>query len=148
MCKWPITYKKSYEHSKNANFRRNQRGDHARALKTVEEIIRNTKDKATLSPDIICLAGRIYKDKFISSNYEDRESLNSAIHWYVYEYEQKCTSSENLSKTSWAPAPWADRIRPLPLLFPKKWLLWWIKIINTLTGPSSGTVGALRASSM
>ena len=64
-------------------FRRNQRGDHEKALKTVEDIIGHAGDKATLSPDIICLAGRIYKDKFIKSNYEDRESLNKAIQWWV-----------------------------------------------------------------
>lgn len=61
--------------------RRNQKGDHEKALRTVEEIIENTEDQAGLSPDIICLAGRIYKDKFIASNYEDKESLNKAIQW-------------------------------------------------------------------
>lgn len=38
-------------------------------------------DSAT-SPDVICLAGRVYKDKFISSNYEDTEALDKAIEWY------------------------------------------------------------------
>uniref|UniRef100_A0A183C859 mitogen-activated protein kinase kinase kinase n=1 Tax=Globodera pallida TaxID=36090 RepID=A0A183C859_GLOPA len=32
--------------------------------------------------DVICLAGRVYKDKFISSNYEDRQALDKAIEWY------------------------------------------------------------------
>lgn len=28
------------------------------------------------------MAGRVYKDKFISSNYEDKEALDKAIEWY------------------------------------------------------------------
>lgn len=31
---------------------------------------------------MICLAGRVYKDKFISSNYEDMDALDKAIEWY------------------------------------------------------------------
>ena len=32
-------------------------------------------------PDVICLAGRVYKDKFISSNYENKEAIEKAIEW-------------------------------------------------------------------
>ncbi|ETN72605.1 hypothetical protein NECAME_18581, partial [Necator americanus] len=59
--------------------RRNKEGDRERSLNTVLNIIESTADKEALSPDVICLAGRIYKDKFIASNYEDRESLNNAV---------------------------------------------------------------------
>ncbi|VDN02245.1 unnamed protein product [Thelazia callipaeda] len=62
--------------------RRNNEGDRDRALQTVLQVTASCNDSAAISPDIICLAGRIYKDKFINSNYEDHESLNKAIEWY------------------------------------------------------------------
>lgn len=37
--------------------------------------------------DVVCLAGRVYKDKFISSNYEDKEALDKSIEWYKKAFE-------------------------------------------------------------
>lgn len=58
--------------------RRNLVGDREKALETITGEL---NDENTCM-DIICLAGRIYKDKFIESNYVDEESLNLAIKWY------------------------------------------------------------------
>lgn len=31
--------------------------------------------------DVVCLCGRIYKDKFYESNYKDTETRDEAIKW-------------------------------------------------------------------
>lgn len=59
--------------------RRNKPGDKDKALEAVLDMMAKDENQ---SPDVICLAGRIYKDRFIKSGYEDRESLAEAITWY------------------------------------------------------------------
>nr|CAD2129618.1 unnamed protein product [Meloidogyne enterolobii] len=61
--------------------RRNKNGDRDKALTTVEQIM-DSSGNQMVSPDVICLAGRVYKDKFISSGYEDKQALDKAIEWY------------------------------------------------------------------
>ncbi|GMR58570.1 hypothetical protein PMAYCL1PPCAC_28765, partial [Pristionchus mayeri] len=59
--------------------RRNKPGDKDKALEAVLDMMAKDENQ---SPDVICLAGRIYKDRFIKSGYEDKESLAEAITWY------------------------------------------------------------------
>ncbi|XGW12010.1 hypothetical protein V3C99_013020 [Haemonchus contortus] len=80
--------------------RRNKEGDRERSLATVLNIIESTADKEALSPDVICLAGRIYKDKFIASNYEDRESLNNAVSWYRKAFEMSPLEHSGINLTT------------------------------------------------
>lgn len=59
--------------------RRRKIGDSDRALRLITNAL-ETKEHQI--PDSICLCGRIFKDRFIDSSYQDRESLKSAIDWY------------------------------------------------------------------
>ncbi|UYV61664.1 MAP3K15 [Cordylochernes scorpioides] len=64
--------------------RRNGPKDRAKALKVVQELL---KDEKYHSPDMLGLCGRIYKDIFVKSDYKDMESLENAIHWYRKSFE-------------------------------------------------------------
>jgi mitogen-activated protein kinase kinase kinase 5 len=63
-------------------FRRNETGDRDEALNILERLCQTKKTESELSNDVICLCGRIYKDKFTESACQDQESLEKAIEWY------------------------------------------------------------------
>ena len=62
--------------------RRNQDDDRDKALEILENLCQTKKTESSLSNDITCLCGRIYKDKYTESNCQDKESLEKAIQWY------------------------------------------------------------------
>jgi len=59
--------------------RRHEAGDSDRALELITTALKTREHQI---PDSICLCGRIFKDRFIESDCEDRESLKNAIDWY------------------------------------------------------------------
>ena len=46
----------------------------------MEELLKQQENQV---PDFLCLCGRIYKDKFIESDYSDNDCRDKAIHWWV-----------------------------------------------------------------
>ncbi|XP_071818726.1 mitogen-activated protein kinase kinase kinase 5-like isoform X3 [Apostichopus japonicus] len=59
--------------------RRNQPGDREEALNIMQTAVEREECQV---PDMFCLCGRIYKDKFVESEFKDTESRDKAIHWY------------------------------------------------------------------
>ncbi|XP_057306025.1 mitogen-activated protein kinase kinase kinase 15-like isoform X2 [Hydractinia symbiolongicarpus] len=64
--------------------RRGGKNDRDKALKVALKLI---KDKDQSPPDLLCLAGRIYKDKYYDSVYTDSTCRDEAIKWYKTSFE-------------------------------------------------------------
>ena len=58
--------------------RRNHPGDKDKALTVMEKLLEQQENQV---PDFLCLCGRIYKDKFVESDYSDTDSRDKAIYW-------------------------------------------------------------------
>lgn len=58
--------------------RRNRSGDRERALAVLLPLV---KYEGTVAPDLYCMCGRIYKDMFFSSGFQNAEHLEQAYHW-------------------------------------------------------------------
>ncbi|XP_004025311.3 mitogen-activated protein kinase kinase kinase 6 isoform X4 [Gorilla gorilla gorilla] len=59
--------------------RRNRPGDRAKALSVLLPLVQL---EGSVAPDLYCMCGRIYKDMFFSSGFQDAGHREQAYHWY------------------------------------------------------------------
>lgn len=58
--------------------RRNRPGDREKALAVLLPLVRL---EGSVAPDLYCMCGRVYKDMFFSSGFQDIKYLEQAYHW-------------------------------------------------------------------
>uniref|UniRef100_A0A8C5QS32 mitogen-activated protein kinase kinase kinase n=1 Tax=Leptobrachium leishanense TaxID=445787 RepID=A0A8C5QS32_9ANUR len=68
--------------------RRKLPGDREKALEIMLPIVQQDDQVAS---DIYCMVGRVYKDMFLDSNFQDLESRDSGISWYRKAFESEPT---------------------------------------------------------
>ncbi|KAM6172180.1 mitogen-activated protein kinase kinase kinase 6 isoform 1-T1 [Erethizon dorsatum] len=59
--------------------RRNRPGDREKALAVLLPLV---QCEGSVAPDLYCMCGRVYKDMFFSSGFQDTGHLEQAYHWY------------------------------------------------------------------
>uniref|UniRef100_A0A8C0XKR7 mitogen-activated protein kinase kinase kinase n=1 Tax=Castor canadensis TaxID=51338 RepID=A0A8C0XKR7_CASCN len=59
--------------------RRNRPGDREKALAVLLPLV---QVEGPVAPDLYCMCGRVYKDMFFSSGFQDSGHLEQAYHWY------------------------------------------------------------------
>ncbi|XP_010631058.1 mitogen-activated protein kinase kinase kinase 6 isoform X2 [Fukomys damarensis] len=59
--------------------RRNRPGDREKALAVLLPLVQL---EGSVAPDLYCMCGRVYKDMFFSSGFQDTGHLERAYHWY------------------------------------------------------------------
>ncbi|XP_003471333.1 mitogen-activated protein kinase kinase kinase 6 isoform X3 [Cavia porcellus] len=59
--------------------RRNRPGDREKALAVLLPLVQL---EGSVAPDLYCMCGRVYKDMFFSSGFQDTGHLEQAYHWY------------------------------------------------------------------
>ncbi|XP_004592256.2 mitogen-activated protein kinase kinase kinase 6 isoform X2 [Ochotona princeps] len=59
--------------------RRNRPGDREKALAVLLPLVHL---EGSVAPDLYCMCGRVYKDMFFSSGFQDIKYLEQAYHWY------------------------------------------------------------------
>ncbi|XP_062960289.1 mitogen-activated protein kinase kinase kinase 6 isoform X3 [Cynocephalus volans] len=59
--------------------RRNRPGDREKALAVLLPLVQS---EGSVAPDLYCMCGRVYKDMFFSSGFQDAGYREEAYHWY------------------------------------------------------------------